>query len=431
MNKIKDLGIVIFFSLAIRFFLPYWNVIFEEKYHFLGTRVPYYFQPDSYSFYMELRPYLSEWLIYLLPIISLVIGLVVFYVTLVKLKVKTPVLGTIVLSLFPTFFSMSYFGYIDTPPYIFLCMAILNYSVISLLGHYDNGTWKNWYNLIYLWGIIVIYKVLAIVWNQQGVYMVAFVLFFAVGISLIRIIRYKVLFFFLGCGFFFWKIYGKMAYFLVYSAYIQELERTNYLLFYFFTALVLFSIIMLILNKRTMVVEYLSVSFIIYCTLTILMKRFSYFSIIFGVMIIFIAISKHQLRFMELIMWFVLLVSLIHVSFVFQDKVPFMERELQASLEGLEDREIIGDWGHGHIYEAFTKGKVTYKAKADIEAYEIWIEALDTGNYILFDDIARTDDYYVIITTLDTDKIYNYSDYFVESSFVRTEDKSMIVLRRK
>jgi len=127
-----ELAFILTTSLLIRVFLN--PAIWDSQYHFIGSKWPYFYQPDSWHYYTILKGYLPIWAIHLMPMLALCLSLVSFYFLLRWLGCKDLAFyGTLLFGFFPLVYAETYFGYIDTPPYIMLVMILLAFIIMQLL----------------------------------------------------------------------------------------------------------------------------------------------------------------------------------------------------------------------------------------------------------------------------------------------------------
>jgi hypothetical protein len=368
--------------------------------------------------------HLSLFAMFLLPILSFMIGLIIFYYLLTYLKVECKETYCLLLSLFPLVYTSTIFCNIDTPSYIFLLIVIIIYLAIYILKSYNKISYIKYIELFTLEAIL--FLILSLVWNKSGAFMVASIFVFSMSLAFIRELKYKILFMFGASLFFFLKVKDKMFSFFSLTNEIQELNHLDYSLYFVLSFISIASIFYLWKkdNKDVRLYEYLFYSFFMFMILSLMMKRFAYLSVIYAVIILALNKSKE----LRLIIYFILAISIIHIFFGVNE-YPIMERPIQHSLESLGGYEIVGDWGYGHIYQAFTKGNVLFKGHPNITKVQTWRKAIDTGNYSLLDTLNTSKIYYVIISNKDTTKIYNVEGFKL-INITTGERTSIAILQR-
>jgi hypothetical protein len=381
--------------------------LFNPMLIFLGSDLPYFTEPDSYYYYKMLKDYISIDFMYIITIICLCIGLYYFYKTLEYLKSDYKDILVLLLGVFPTFYMDTYLGYFDTPFVIFMLLAIAIYYFIRAIKE------KLYLSLISYCMLVI----LAGLWSTSGAMMLIIIMLYSLCISKIYTDQvYTMLISGGALALFILTFWDGIRLYIESASLIEELKPTQYILFYVLILIVI--LVIMELKKYTETDIFLICNFVIFVVMGIMMRRFGFFAVIFAVLILGrIKKRKNKFDLFRALYFVVIFISIMNLIQVYSQERPFMNNLYEMQLKMLDSKEIIGNWGYGHYYSAFTKGNVLYKAHPEINATKIFKEGLANKDYKLIDLLNTTPDYYLILNEHDINDTTEFAGFkFISKS---------------
>ena len=405
----KELLFIILINLSIRLILVF--PFLKTKYMFIGSYVPYFLEPDSYYVYNHLKPILNPIIIYLLPIGVFIISLVLFYKIMELEGVKDKFLYSMLFSLSYPILLNTYFGFIDTQPYI-LCILLVSIYFI----------------LCYSYFAIIPLILLYFFWNKLGFLLIVMII---LGVLIINSKKYRVLLIIPLISIVIY-IFPQFLYFLSAQKEITELAiNSNWLYFLYGLFFFMFTILKINIKEpnynKTKLFYIPCISFFI---LGIIFRRFDYFFILFSVLILLLIYKKLPLLLKYIIISFIYISVIISCVFLWGNP-PFMNRNIEAQLSALEPIEIVGNWGFGYYYLTFAPGNTLYYASPYMIKAKLYEKGLVTLNYSYFDRLNTTPEYYLIINNKEITKPIYIIEGFNRVNNPETNNENYIIIFKR
>jgi len=373
---------------------------------FIGSWVPYPLQPDAYYYYSFNLPF---WVVFIIPFICVTLGLIVFYYLCTNfLSEKMSLLGTISLSVLYPFFIQTYAGYTDTPSMIFMIMMFLIFWILEILKTNRKiylipiflliiilrEWWAGWYVI----PVVLSAPLFLILWQKLNkVYKVILVI--TTGILSLIILPFLI------------KIFIE---FLSLFNVISEL-RPNWNIIWLIFNVLIFTVLFDLFKSDGKYITlrlpfnkyYIFSLSIIFTIMSMFMRRWTYLSMPFIVLVIFMWLGKRSQKALVMFMYFMIFLSVINTVITFSTITPLMDQESQEILNNLENRTILCNWASGHVYNLFTQGEV--KNKGHPHEFDKWVYALENDSSV-FSNMTENN-YYIVFSKWDMEHLNNSMNY--------------------
>jgi hypothetical protein len=348
LKKINTLFQIFFISILFRLLIS----IPLYKNTFPNSIITLPLDADSYYYYYMFS-IVPKFILFILPLIAVGLGCVLLYLFLENLHNAKII--TMLFSVFNPFVIQTYAGLVDTNSFIFLAVMVCLYTI------------KKGFTLINSLLLIIITFLVSMVWVHililnsflLSLYLIIFTklrfIILPFFILIISVILFKLKFFFLEMN--------KVAELQPNLSWVWLCLMIIYLIFLFDN-----------FNTKHLYIKILSTGSVLLCYFQ---QRWTYLGVLFIWIMLAIWYNDYKDKrkvVLSILMVVLVLLSTISLSMFFLRAESLVTTSELIALSSI-DKEIIGSWGYGHLYNYATDGKAKFKGHPSKEDY-YWNEIL-------------------------------------------------------
>lgn len=395
------------------------NHIFDPNYHFIGTSVPYYLKADSFHYFFVLNGWgLSKGVIYILPYLFTILGLVLVYYICKRLGMneKLSMFATLFLSFFFYFYDQTLIGFVDTPHIIhsFIIFLIWIYIYIDkyrntwkyyiglcimfLLLWYFRFIWSGWRLLIGMFVFIIVYH------HTKSVKWYSIITISILPCILLLLTKFRSLLFLKDMG-------------------VKEYISADYILYYIFGII----LIIFYLSKHNPFKDidfnkFLFLGFMFNFIISFFLLRVASFTIIFGTILYFNIFNETKNKNMLFIIICIFVINLVFMISLIISYTPIMDRSYEEVLLTMKEGiSVVNFWDNGHLIQSISGLEHVYTSTPHKNSTVIFVKGItlsENEGVTYLDQVNRTPSYYLFIANTDINKATYFSEGYNENSII-------------